>query len=98
MRIWTISPLPETSRRRSPRRRWNFSPSIYNRMDALRYRLLTALVFAAFLSPACATSPTHRPDEPPLLNIKELTPGIVVDMRYASQDNFTGRTLYPAAE
>lgn len=58
-----------------------------------------APVLAALLV-ACA--PTRgaagRPDEPALLNVTALNPNIRVEMRYASTDNFTGRTLYPAAE
>jgi zinc D-Ala-D-Ala dipeptidase len=33
-----------------------------------------------------------------LLNVKDLAPGILVEMRYASTNNFTGQVLYPAAE
>lgn len=50
--------------------------------------VLTAVVFPSIL-PA---------EEPALLNIKDVAPGIVVEMRYATTDNFTGKVLYPAAE
>jgi D-alanyl-D-alanine dipeptidase len=33
-----------------------------------------------------------------LINVKELAPGIVVDMRYATTNNFTGKKLYPVAD
>lgn len=36
--------------------------------------------------------------DPALLNVRDLAPGIVVDMRYATADNFTKRKLYPVAE
>lgn len=36
--------------------------------------------------------------DPPLINVKDLNSAIVVDMRYASPDNFTGEKLYPVAE
>lgn len=35
--------------------------------------------------------------DPPLINVKELAPGIVVDMRYAGPNNFTKQTLYDAS-
>lgn len=36
--------------------------------------------------------------EPSLINIKDIDPTIVVEMRYAGTDNFTGRKLYGSAE
>lgn len=43
-------------------------------------------------------SPLLAAEEPRLLNIKDVAPAVIVDMRYATADNFTGRVLYPAAE
>lgn len=37
-------------------------------------------------------------DNPPLLNVKKLAPGIVVEMRYATVNNFTRKKLYPVAD
>ncbi len=34
----------------------------------------------------------------PLINIKTLAPDIVVEMRYATTNNFTGKKLYPVAD
>lgn len=56
-------------------------------------RLLSALLAVALISP-----PLFSAEEPRLLNMRDVAPGIVVDMRYATADNFTGKVLYPAAE
>ncbi len=36
--------------------------------------------------------------EPALINVKKLAPGIVVDMRYATDNNFTKQKLYPVGD
>ena len=56
------------------------------------------LYFAAALAACLLNHAIFAAEEPRLLNIKDVAPGIVVDMRYATADNFTGKVLYPAAE
>ena len=58
-------------------------------------RLVHTAVLLAFLS---LRSFSFADEEPRLLNIKDIAPGVIVDMRYATPDNFTGQVLYPAAE
>lgn len=41
----------------------------------------------------CAT--TQRPDD--LVDVQKLIPGVVLDIRYATTNNFTGQQLYPFA-
>jgi len=40
----------------------------------------------------------HSDKPTQLVNIQELIPDIIVDIRYATPDNFTGRVIYPAAK
>jgi D-alanyl-D-alanine dipeptidase len=54
--------------------------------------------FAFFLLLFLATRLSAGEKSPPLIRIPDVAPGIVVDMRYATPDNFTGQTLYPEAE
>ncbi len=49
--------------------------------------LLTLLVAG------CATA--HRPGD--LVDVQKLIPGVVLDIRYATTNNFTGKKLYPFA-
>lgn len=58
----------------------------------------TAISAAAFASTAPATSPatTIPAGEEPLVDVKNLDPRILVDIRYATADNFMKRVLYPA--
>jgi D-alanyl-D-alanine dipeptidase len=42
----------------------------------------------------CATTP--RPDE--LVDVERMIPGVVLDIRYATTNNFTGQRLYPSAK
>jgi D-alanyl-D-alanine dipeptidase len=50
--------------------------------------VLLALVIAG-----CATR--HRPED--LVDVQKAIPGIVLDIRYATTNNFTGKKLYPFA-
>jgi D-alanyl-D-alanine dipeptidase len=42
----------------------------------------------------CATP--QRPDD--LVNVQKVIPGVVLDIRYATTNNFTGQQLYPFAD
>lgn len=54
-----------------------------------------ALVFLfSGCRPAAVTSP---PAAPELIEIVKVIPDIVLDIRYATTDNFTGKTVYPVA-
>lgn len=61
-----------------------------NRGGRLLWILLAALVAG------CQTHPllVYRA---PLVDVKQLEPGIQLDIRYATPNNFTGRPLYPQA-
>jgi D-alanyl-D-alanine dipeptidase len=53
-----------------------------------------------FLAPGLDGYPIPAGDEPagePLVDLSRIDPRIVIDIRYATPDNFTGHQLYPAA-
>lgn len=52
------------------------------------FALLLALMVAG-----CATN--HRPED--LVDVQKVIPGVVLDIRYATTNNFTGKKLYPFA-
>jgi D-alanyl-D-alanine dipeptidase len=43
-----------------------------------------------------ATVAEARPQEPAFLPLRSVAPSVVVDLRYATAQNFTGKVLYPA--
>lgn len=56
-----------------------------------------ALVFLSGCAPRRADAfGTPRPDEP-LVDLARVDPRIVLDLRYATENNFLGRKLYPVA-
>src|ERR1700742_2349150 len=40
---------------------------------------------------------TQRPNPADLVDVEKVIPGIVLDIRYATSNNFTGQVLYPVA-
>ncbi len=60
-------------------------------------RVGIALLLGMLTSTAAAAParPDSRPDD--LVDVVSLIPDAVLDIRYATADNFTGRVLYPAA-
>ncbi len=64
----------------------------------LRFYLFGAgvlpLVAGLLLLAGCATSPKNPAD---LVDVQRVIPNIVLDIRYATTNNFTGQTLYPVA-
>lgn len=54
------------------------------------------LILAAACALSCASASTSPREEDPLVDVSEAVPGVVLDIRYATKDNFTGRVLYPA--
>jgi D-alanyl-D-alanine dipeptidase len=60
--------------------------------------LAPASVALAFLTGLLAAAgPGAPPDGSPLVDVAPLVPRAVLDIRYATPDNFTGKTLYPSA-
>jgi D-alanyl-D-alanine dipeptidase len=59
----------------------------------IRLRLLKAVV-ATLLFAVTAGCSTTRP-APDLVDVQRVIPGIVLDIRYATTNNFTGQQLYP---
>jgi D-alanyl-D-alanine dipeptidase len=65
---------------------------------------LQAALFALSLAlcSCCCTKPApaaaNAPDPDALVNLEELIPGIRLDIRYATTNNFTGQKLYPVAK
>src|SRR5258706_12715392 len=53
----------------------------------------TLLVLLASLA-ACGAAPLKK--NPPLVDIRSLEPGIIVDIRYATADNFLKTKVYPS--
>jgi D-alanyl-D-alanine dipeptidase len=56
--------------------------------------LLTALILCAA---SCNTSPPIESNPSDLVDVQRVIPGIVLDIRYATTNNFTGQQLYPVA-
>ena len=44
--------------------------------------------------PAPAPSPTPEPEDAELVRVRDFLPEVFTDLKYASQDNFTGRRIY----
>jgi D-alanyl-D-alanine dipeptidase len=63
---------------------------------------LFALLLSLTLCSCCCTKPApvaaESPDPDELVNVEELIPGIQLDIRYATTNNFTGQILYPVAK
>lgn len=56
---------------------------------------IAASIFLTLALCSCRTpSPTNNAD---LVDVKRMLPSIVLDIRYATTNNFTGQTLYPVA-
>lgn len=64
----------------------------YNARMMRKYLSLAALVAATFVFTACK-------EELPggIVDVEKVIPGIVLDIRYATTNNFTGKVVYPAA-
>jgi D-alanyl-D-alanine dipeptidase len=68
-------------------------PSDSRKLTRMRFKVVGfALLFALGVS-GCAT--TNRPED--LVDVQKAVPGIVLDIRYATTNNFTGQKLYPFA-
>src|SRR5579859_6125721 len=63
--------------------------------DFARSILALVMLFVVLGSGGCATKP-EKTDE--LVNLEKLIPGIRLDVRYATTNNFTGQQLYPVAK
>jgi zinc D-Ala-D-Ala dipeptidase len=78
-------------------------------MSRLRWILLALLIFVFWLAMA-GDRPVHAPSRPVqrepvdrvvpaqaahLVDLREFMPGLIVALRYASDDNFLGQVLYP---
>jgi D-alanyl-D-alanine dipeptidase len=61
-------------------------------------RFIAAMLSFAFLLGTRASFGDSAKKDCPLINVKELAPGIMVEMRYATTNNFTGKQLYPVAD
>ena len=48
-----------------------------------------------FVAIAACAGPSARPESEPFVDVAETAPHIVLDIRYATEDNFTGKVLYP---
>ncbi|MGB9592275.1 MAG: M15 family metallopeptidase, partial [Candidatus Kryptoniota bacterium] len=56
---------------------------------------LTALLYVALLSFACGR---QAPDNQDLVEVRAINPDIRLDIRYATDSNFTHQQLYPVAK
>jgi len=60
----------------------------------MKFKVGTGLsLLFALVAVGCAT--TRRPDD--LVDVQKMIPGVVLDIRYATTNNFTGQQLYPFA-
>jgi D-alanyl-D-alanine dipeptidase len=57
-------------------------------------RKIAAPLLVVFALCSCRTAPHNRAD---LVDVKTMIPDIVLDIRYATTNNFTGQKLYPVA-
>lgn len=60
------------------------------------FRIGHPWIFLVLLLGGCQTQPSLA-TQAPLVEINRIEPGIRLDIRYATRDNFTGRVLYPKA-
>jgi len=60
----------------------------------MRFRSVSSLVVLSLLIIAGCATP-QRPDD--LVDVQKTIPGVVLDIRYATTNNFTGQQLYPFA-
>lgn len=68
-------------------------PSDSRKLTRMRFKVVGFAVLFALGVSGCAT--THRPED--LVDVQKAVPGIVLDIRYATTNNFTGQKLYPFA-
>lgn len=60
-------------------------------------RFFSFLALATLLAVSgCCTKPVGKPDD--LVNVQNTIPGIVLDIRYATTNNFTHQQVYPVAK
>ena len=45
-------------------------------------------------APAPIPEPTPEPDDAELVRVRDFLPEIYIDLKYAAEDNFTGRRIY----
>lgn len=57
-----------------------------------------ATVFFTLFFTLLSFIPCQSQENPSLIDVKKLAPGIVVEMRYATTNNFTKKKLYPVAD
>ena len=55
------------------------------------------IVASLFLALALCSCRTPAPNQADLVDVQRMIPGIVLDIRYATTNNFTGQKLYPVA-
>jgi len=63
------------------------------KLTCMRYQIAGFVLLFALGVSGCAT--TQRPED--LVDVQKVVPGIVLDIRYATTNNFTGQKLYPFA-
>src|SRR6185437_16762200 len=58
-----------------------------------------SLLFITLLLPSVYAADTNSPADAThgLVDVEKVIPGIVLDIRYATTNNFTGKKLYPVA-
>ena len=55
------------------------------------------MIVPALLCLAALAAPAKPPPEPELVDATKVVPGLALDIRYATADNFTGQKLYDVA-
>lgn len=60
-------------------------------------RALVALCLAAAICSGCATTGGRAPHQTELVELVDVIPDILLDIRYATENNFTGEVVYPVA-
>ncbi len=73
-------------------------PQAFRPLPLVMTRLVPVLLVCLLLSglPARAEGP-KTPEEAGLVEVVKLDPSLILDIRYATENNFTGKTVYPSA-
>ena len=61
-------------------------------MKLTRYLLIAGFLCIIFSALSCG-----QPEEPDLVELTDIIPDVVLDIRYATENNFVGEVLYPSA-
>lgn len=72
-------------------------PNDSRKLPGMNFRLIGGLALSSlFVLTLAGCATTHRPED--LVDVQKFVPDVVLDIRYATTNNFTGQRLYPFAQ